>query len=133
MSIQAYGSRFQLRALVLAGFLFALFTACGISPQEEVSGPPSTPLLARRLVGYAVILPSYARILDQPDDTGVALGYFRRSTVVRVLERRSLPAEGIPMLWVLVEDGLQGWLKADAVDLYENEGKARTAAESLSK
>jgi len=114
----------------LTGFLFA---SCGFSAREVVAGPPPTPVLARSHVGHGVILPSYARILDQPDDTGVALGYFRRGVVVRVLERRALPVDDVPVLWVLVEDGLRGWLKADVVDVYENEGQARTAAESLTK
>jgi hypothetical protein len=89
--------------------------------------------------------------VDKPDNRGLSLGYLRRGSVVRVLERRiggqgaagqgtagqaSQSTEGAE-LWALVEgrDGMsldsQGWLPESALDIYPTAAQAQTAAESL--
>jgi hypothetical protein len=111
--------------------LAVLLLSC--SEKEEIQlVPPATPPLSRGEVGYGVVSVSYTHVADQPG--GLSLGYLRRGSVVRVMERRAGPAEGA---WVLVEGrgdlSLEspGWIPETLIDVYPTEAQARTASESL--
>jgi hypothetical protein len=127
----------------LAGIcLFVLFLFFSCDKNEEINlTPPVTPPLSRGEIGYGVVNVSYTHVVDQPDSKGLSLGYLRRGSVVRVLERRSpgtqinenAAAPRNP--WVLVEGRGEGdspgWLPEAVIDIYSSEAQALTAAESL--
>jgi hypothetical protein len=96
------------------------------------------PPLSRKEIGYGVINVSYTHMADKPDSRSLSLGYLRRGSVVRVLERRAGAAvadQTNPESWVLVEShqtpDSRGWLPELVIDLYSTEAQARTASESL--
>ncbi|MDR2313490.1 MAG: hypothetical protein LBE02_03060 [Spirochaetaceae bacterium] len=114
-------------AVFFPGVLCVLLWGC--SPRIEII-PPSDPPLSRTVLGYGVVTASYTRILDEPNNKGVALGYVRERTILTVLERR-LVREGESLsYWVLTEGDYWGWLPESVVDLYDSKGKAATAASS---
>ena len=59
---------------------------------------------------------------------GVSLGFVREKTIVAVLERRLVKEGENQQFWVLTEGSYRGWLPESVIKLYDNEGKARTAA-----
>jgi hypothetical protein len=121
----------------LAAF-FALPLACEKNEALRLD-PPAMPPLSRAEIGYGVVSASYTHIVDKPDSQGLSLGYLRRGSVVRVLERRAARAAGEapPESWVLVESpqgpDSRGWLPELVIDLYSTEAQAQTASESLSQ
>jgi hypothetical protein len=127
------------RGIPLLGFLF-LFSC---EKKEELRlAPPPMPPLSREEIGYGVVNVSYTHLADESGGLGLSLGYLRRGSVVRILERR-IPAPGgaggrrpgtLPGAWVLVEGrGAEaaGWLPESVIDVYPSESQARTAAETL--
>jgi hypothetical protein len=93
--------------------------------------PPTTPPLSRSVIGYGVISVSYTHVVSEPSLSAFSLGYLRKSSVVEVLERRSVNNGGVAESWVLVGGSPGGWLREDVIRVYDREAKARTAAESL--
>jgi hypothetical protein len=84
-----------------------------------------------------VVKVSYTHVADKPGGQGLSLGYLRRGSVVRVLERL-VPGRGagpvLPETWVRVEGraaGAPGWLPESALDIYPTEAQARTASDIL--
>jgi hypothetical protein len=112
-------------ALVLPG-------ACSRDKDGVVLNPPVTPPLSRPVIGYGVINKSYTHLAESPDRAGVARGYLRRGSMIRVIERRSVVSGDQAESWVLVEGDSRGWLPEGEVDIYDNEGQARTASERSS-
>jgi hypothetical protein len=102
------------------------------------------PPLSREEIGYGVVNVSYTHAADEPGGRGVSLGYLRRGSVVRILERR-IPGRaaggtsGGPSAaesWVLVEGrgagfNAPGWLPESVIDIYSTEAQAGTAADAL--
>ena len=76
---------------------------------------------------------SYTRVSSDPGEGGVSLGYLRRGSVVQILERRQINENGKTESRLLVEGNYKGWLAESLVDVYENELKARTASEAMTK
>jgi hypothetical protein len=78
---------------------------------------------------------SYTHVVDRPDNQSFSLGYLRRGSVVRVLERRGGSTNQDP--WVLVEGqgdvrlDAPGWLPESVIEIYSTQAQALTAAESL--
>jgi hypothetical protein len=154
MSIEPTGpggqvSWFGVTAAFLVLFLLGL---CAVSCQgnkEEIAViPPPTPPLSRAVIGFGVINVSYTYITAEPADGGVSPGYLRRGSLVRVIERRTVKnnanvnANGAGAAagavsgaesWVLVDGAYRGWLREALVDIYDNENRALTAAESMSR
>jgi hypothetical protein len=97
------------------------------SPSEPPE-PPATPPLSRSVLGYGVVTASYTKLLKEPSLDGVALGFVRERTILRVLENRLVKNGDLTEYWLLVEGEYQGWLPLGVIDLYDNEGKAKTAA-----
>jgi hypothetical protein len=114
-------------------FLFS----CGAKNEAVPVVPPETPPLSRAVIGYGVINVSYTHAADIPDAAGLSLGYLRRGSVVKILERRLVKNAGNTESWVLAEEGsakkVQGWLPALVVDIYDSEGRAKTASESMAR
>ncbi|MDR2178364.1 MAG: hypothetical protein LBP20_10055 [Treponema sp.] len=99
--------------------------------------PPAMSPLSREEIGYGVVNASYTHMVDKPDSQGLSLGYLRRGSVVRVLERRTSGGQASPESWVLVESpqgpDSGGWLPEPVIDLYPTEAQAKTASESLAQ
>jgi hypothetical protein len=111
--------------LFFSAALCVLLWSC--SPRIEIIPPPDPPL-SRTILGYGVVTASYTRILDEPNNKGVALGYVRERTILTILERRLVREGEALSYWVLTEGDYRGWLPESVVDLYDSEGKAATAA-----
>jgi hypothetical protein len=125
-------------ALILLTVL--ILSSCDRKNEDILVIPPATPPLSRRLIGYGVINVSYTHVVERAERSAPSLGYLRRGSIVKVLERRPLvsrdsraAAGTAPESWVLVEGNFQGWLTESVVDIYDNEGQARTAAESMTQ
>jgi hypothetical protein len=126
----------QVLFLLLFGFLIVSCTGKPVftwplGNDESAILPPPTSPLSRSVIGYGVISVSYTHVVSEPSPLGFSLGYLRKSSIVEVLERRSVNNGGVTESWVLVEDSFRGWLKEDVIQVYDSEARARTAAESL--
>jgi hypothetical protein len=107
--------------------LFFALSAC--SPAEHsIPDPPPTPPLSRPVIGYGVVNASYTRIMNEPGQGGVSLGYVRERTVFRILERKLIQSGESPEYWVRVERDYSGWLPEKVIDMYDTEEKANTAS-----
>ncbi|GHT92407.1 hypothetical protein FACS1894140_4380 [Spirochaetia bacterium] len=97
--------------------------------------PPATPPLSRQLIGYGVINVSYTHVVEEAESSSASLGYLRRGSIVKILERRpvkrTVGRTEIVESWVLVEGNFRGWLPEPVVDIYDSENRARTAAGSM--
>lgn len=114
-------------ALNAALLLVLLVGLCGCAPKAGVAPPVDAPL-SRTVLGYGVVRSSYTQVMNEPDRGGVSLGIVREKTVIPVLERRVIKQGGVPEYWVLVDGTYRGWLPESVITLYDNEGKAQTAA-----
>ena len=112
--------------------LLILFS-CNAGKEESPVIPPLTSPLSRDYIGFGVITASFTHVTSEPADNSVSLGYLRRGSLVRVLRRQSIRSAGSFISWVLIEGNQQGWLKEEVMNIYESEGQARTAAESMSR
>jgi hypothetical protein len=126
------GSRVFLGVLVV---FFSLGSCRGRNGEIPVL-PPATPPLSRPVIGYGVVNVSYTHLAERPGGGGLSLGYFRRGSLIQILERRAAGENA--ETWVLAEgpapQGRQrGWLRERAVDIYDNEFQANTAAESMTQ
>jgi hypothetical protein len=117
---------------ILAVITALVLSSCSASRMERVVSPPATPPLSRS-IGYAVIVSSYVQVRDTPSSDGVSLGYYRRGTVIPIEERRTVRGEAAGQDWLLNGGAERGWVPASDVRLYDNEAKARTAAQGLNK
>jgi hypothetical protein len=118
----------QLCILLLMGVV-ALWCSCTRTAHEVTIIPPPTYPLSRSGIGYGVVSVSYTHVVNEPGKGGVSLGYLRRGSIVRILERRLVT--GTSESWVLVEGTYRGWLKETVVDIYGLEAQAKTAAERM--
>ena len=124
---------FRLFLLFSLGFLLG----CTRSAEELPVTPPVTAPLTRDFIGYGVLTASFTHLLDRPGPEGASLAYLRRGTVVRIIERRFFLNRDGAEFWVLAEgnyeEGLssQGWLRESALEIYDNESRARTASRSM--
>ena len=107
--------------------IILLFGIPACSPKEDIA-PPVTPVLSRDIIGYGVVTVSYTKVFNEPGNDGVSLGFVREKTIVTVLERRLVKEGGAQEYWVLTEGNYRGWLPESVIKLYDNEGKAQTAA-----
>jgi hypothetical protein len=120
-----------------SGVLFLLMVlvlnSCNRKNEDILITPPVTPPLSRQLIGYGVINVSYTHVVEAAESGAPSLGYLRRGSIVKVIERRPLVnvVAGNVESWVLVEGNFQGWLTESVVDIYDNESQARTAAGSM--
>jgi hypothetical protein len=115
----------QLRILLLLGAV-ALWGSCTRTTHEVSITPPPTYPLSRTVIGYGVVSVSYTHVVNEPGKEGISLGYLRRGSIVRILERRLV--KGTAESWVLVEGNYRGWLRESVVDIYDLEAQAKTAS-----
>ncbi|WP_043923389.1 hypothetical protein [Leadbettera azotonutricia] len=117
----------------------ALLCSCAKGQEESPLEPPPTDPLARDSIGYGVVNASFTHVGDKAGQNGVSLGYLRKGSLVKIIERRSLTDQGNAELWVLIESDyqgapggkIQGWLRESAVEVYDNESRALTASEAM--
>jgi hypothetical protein len=95
---------------------------------------PANPILSGGL-GWAVIKDAYIRLKESPSDSARDLDHLRRGGVFRLDERQlgssaqaakaSLP----PEVWYKLEsEGVKGWVRDEALDIYASESQAEKAA-----
>jgi hypothetical protein len=65
--------------------------------------------------------------VEQPGEAPVR--YLRRGSSVKLSERRTLVTQNSTELWLEIEDG--GWIREDAVALYDSEEQMQTAVKLL--
>jgi len=138
---QAYG----------ALFLLLFLTACNGKKEETPVIPPLTSPLSQSFVGYGVVNVSYTRVTAAPEEDGLeyhgggegtaSVSYLRQGSVVRILQRRQVKNQDKLESWVQVDgsgtgsagDTSLGWLRESLVDIYDSEGQAHTASESMGR
>ncbi|MDR2619113.1 MAG: hypothetical protein LBC62_09610 [Treponema sp.] len=116
-----------------------LLGSCTGNDEELPFNPPPTNPLGRAFIGYGVVNVSFTHVSEEPEQDGLSLGYLRRGSLVKILERRSVVRRGSPEAWLFVSaayqgvsDGvIRGWLREGGVDVYDNESQARTASEAM--
>jgi hypothetical protein len=116
-----------------------LCISCSKGAGELPLIPPTTDPLNREFIGYGVVNASFIHVSTGPGQEGVSLGYLRKGALVRILERRAVPNRQNVELWLLVDaeaptspDGkISGWLSEQDADIYDNEGRARTASKAM--
>jgi len=132
--------------------LLAFFiSACSGKKEETPVIPPLTSPLSQSFVGYGVVNVSYTRVVAYPEEdltesvsgfstevpAGKASGnYLRQGSVVRILQRRQVKNQDKLESWVQVDvsgAGWDGWLRESLVDIYDSEGQAHTASESMGR
>jgi len=135
-------------------FLLFFLAACSGKKEETPVIPPLTSPLSQSFVGYGVVNVSYTRLAAAPEEDGLEgkasegaasgwagnTSYLRQGSVVRILQRRQVKNQDKLESWVQVDGsgagstgaGL-GWLRESLVDVYDSEGQARTASESMGR
>lgn len=114
-------------------FAVLLVCSCGAKKEEPPVIPPATSPLSRPLIGFGVVNVSYTHVTAEPLEGSASPGYLRKGSLVRVLERRMVKNGAAIESWVLADGSYRGWLKESAVDIYDNELRAQTASESMSR
>jgi hypothetical protein len=116
-------------------FLSLLFSSCRRSTEELPLIPPITHPLARDFIGFGVVNVSFTHFLSKGGSDGVSLGYIRRGTVVRIVERRKLSNKET---WVYAEANYaatgspsSGWLPETVLEIYDSESRAATASKTM--
>ena len=92
--------------------------------------------MSREFIGYGVVNVSFIHVTNEPLQNASSVGYLRKRTVSKVIERRSLSNRGNVETWVRIEadysgspEGkILGWLRENVLDIYENEVQALTAS-----
>jgi len=115
--------------------LAACAAVCSCSAQKEEAPiiPPVTSPFSRDYIGYGVITASYTHVTEEPEEGSVSMGYLRRGSLVRLKQRRTVKTGNSSVSWVLIEEPASGWLKEEVMDVYDNESRAKTAAESIAR
>ena len=124
----------------LFSFTLLLSVGCRRGSEESPVMPPPTHPLSREYIGFGVVNVSFTHLLNESGSTGVSLGYLRRGTVVRIIERRYVVSSGSEETWVFVEGNYQGqgsvssgWLPGSALVIYDSESRANTASRTMSQ
>ena len=102
--------------------------ACNGRKEESPVIPPVTSPLSGEYIGFGIINASFTHIIAEPEETSASLGYLRRGSLVRVIERRVITGAGGSRSWVLAEGPPRGWLQEDVMDVYDSEDRAKTAS-----
>ena len=109
--------------------LVGMLASCSRSYSSDAALiPPPTPPLTRTIIGYGVIELTYTQVLAEPNSQGLSLGYLRKGEIVQIRERRISAME--PWVFVIGE-AYRGWLQESAVQIFDNEAQAITAAKRL--
>jgi hypothetical protein len=120
-------------------FLLMLFLSCNRNAEEIPLIPPATNPLTREFIGYGVVNESFIHVVREPKQNEVSLGYLRKGSLVKIIERRALTNQGNVEIWVLVdaeysgtpEGKIQGWLMENTINVFDTESRALTASEAM--
>ncbi|MDR0475761.1 MAG: hypothetical protein LBH43_19085 [Treponema sp.] len=117
-------------------FLAVLFilNSCTRNNANAVLNPPPTDPLSRDFLGFGVVTVSFTHLWEEPGGEGASLGYLRKGSLVKILERKAVNYREGTVFWLLAvyEDGaLEGWFRGDSVEVYDNESRAITASKSM--
>jgi hypothetical protein len=126
MRIGAPAYRSQVIPLVVILIAGLLYSCTRESGDVSIVPPPTHPL-SRAVIGYGVVNVSYTHVVNTPTQGGLSLGYLRRGSVVRIIERRTINTES----WILIDSNYRGWLREGEVDIYDLAVQAKTAAEIM--
>jgi len=118
--------------------LFLLISCSRSSDEIPVIPPPTNPM-AREYIGYGVVNVSFIHVLSEPLAENTSLGFLRKKSIVKIIERRSLSDRGNAESWVKIDapysgtydNNIQGWLRESSINVYNNEVQALTAAEVM--
>ena len=127
----AHKSRKNPAFLMLA---LLLCVSCSRNNTRAVLVPPSTDPLTGDYIGFGVVNVSFTHVRDNAAEDGISLGYLRKGSLVRIIERK-ISSQNDSSYWLYVysdEAELNGWLNESIVDIYDNESRALTAAGALS-
>jgi len=113
--------------------IFLTLFSCRGKNEDIPIIPPVTSPLSRDYIGFGVVTASFTHISSDPGDDSPPSGYLRRGSLVRILKRRQIKTGNGFSSWVLTEGSQQGWLREEVVDIYDNESRAKTASETMSK
>jgi hypothetical protein len=116
-----------------------LVLSCNRNTEETPVIPPLTSPLSREFIGYGVVNESFIHVVNEPRHDELSLGYLRKGSLVKIVERRALTNRGNVEIWVLVEapystvpEGkIQGWLMEETLNVYDTESRALTASETM--
>jgi hypothetical protein len=128
---------FWRQVLIFLGIM--LLGSCTGNDEEPPLNPPPTNPLGRAFIGYGVVNASFTHVSEEPEQDGLSLGYLRRGSLVKILERRSVTGRSRSEAWLLISAAyqgasdslIQGWLREALVDVYDNESRARTASKAM--
>ena len=138
MRIRFSLNRDQVCFILLFTLLFSGIYGCSRSQDEIPVVPPATHPLAREYIGYGVVNVTFTHLLHEAGSAGISLGYLRRGTMVRIIERKPVIGRGNSESWVLAEGNyqgqggaLKGWLQETTIDVFDNESRAITASNMM--
>jgi len=135
-------AKYTLGQLTFLLLFFCLFLSCAAKEDALPVVPPVTSPLTGGYIGFGVITESFTHISLDPLENSASMGYLRRGSLVKVLRRQILNVSGNFISWVLIDaeqsssssgriEVLQGWLKEEVMEIYNNESQARTAVETM--
>jgi hypothetical protein len=84
-------------------------------------------------LGWAVVKTAYAKLKTAPDSTSPEAGLVRGRSVFQCTAR-SIDPKGLEKggLWYrFSEEGVEGWLHKDELDIFNTEAQAKKAAEDI--
>ena len=127
------------RQVLAALFCLFLFSCSRTSDEIPIIPPPTNPL-TRDYIGYGVVNTSFLHIVSEPRLNSDSLGFLRRGSLVKIIERRVLFSRGTAETWVMIEIQhpgpperiIQGWLLEETINVFNNESQAVTAADAMS-
>ena len=135
MRVRYSGGHYQLLFLL---FFSTVLSGCRRGSEELPVMPPPTNPLSREYIGFGVVNVSFTDLFSESDSSGVSLGYLRRGTVVRIIERRLIVNRSSEETWVYVEGNYQGqgsvssgWLPETVLVIYDSESRANTASRTM--
>jgi hypothetical protein len=133
-------SCFSQEIFFLSAVILLAVLSCDGKKEDALLIPPETSPLSRSVIGFGVVNVSYTHVNAVPLEGSASQGYLRRGSLVSVLERRSVKISGGLESWVLAEGNsngsalqVRGWLREAALDIYDNEGMAKTASDLLNR
>jgi len=125
----------RITAIHILGQLLLLLAVCTCTAKKEETSvvPPVTSPFSKDYIGFGVITESFTHVLSDPSEDSSSIGYLRRGSMVKVLRRQTIKNTDSYTSWVLIEGNQHGWLKEEAMNIYDSENQAKTASESASR
>jgi hypothetical protein len=122
-----------LALLFIASAAPCILSSCKRNISENDIVLPATPPLSRSVIGYGVVSGNYTRILDKPGDDGNSIGFIRKGSIIKILERRPVVKDEKAETWVFASGSYIGWLKENELRVYTSMAQALTASQAASR